>query len=149
MTARAISVLTMAGSVYVAYQVQQYDPEGRQVVVLSAAGGLALSLLLQSFAGRFSRKEEPLTKQIIQVLTWDLTSFVGSVVLPCTVVYCTLKRNSEWIDKYTFGMIQLDPIMRFRGRDVTHFYPPLAGLNVGLLAGHMIGNFITHFVKRD
>lgn len=145
-----LSFLTAAGTAYSVYQ--SYNPEvaDHRIIVLSAAGGLILSLVLQALSQKLSNPEKPLGVRIIQVLAVDavsLVSFVLKAILPLAVIYGFVKKNGEFINQYSFGLIQIEPTIYFKSYDVTHLYPGLVGVNLGFFAGEMIGKFFTHFLK--
>lgn len=148
MLSGGITLLTTAGTVFTAYQAYQQDVSDRQIVVLCAAGGLVVSIFLQTCAGKFSKGEKSLVMRVVQVLIKDLTSVLSSVVLPFSVAYGYVKKNADTIAKTSFGLLQIAPAVTLRGRDVTHLYPALVGANLGFLIGQTVGRFVAHITKR-
>jgi hypothetical protein len=145
MISGGITLLTVAGTIYTAYEA--YHATDRQMVVLSAAGGLIFSIFLQALAGKFSNKETSLGTKMVRVLVRDFSSVLSSSILPFAVVYGYVKRAGETINKKSFGFIQIDQAITIRGRDVSHLYPALVGANFGFLAGQMVGRIISHIFK--
>jgi hypothetical protein len=146
MISGGITLLTVAGTIYTAYEA--YHASDRQMVVLSAAGGLIFSIFLQAQAGKFSNKETSLGTRMVRVLVRDyFSSVLSSAILPFAVVYGYVKRSGETINKKSFGFIQIDQAITIRGRDVSHLYPALVGANFGFLAGQMVGRLISHIFK--
>jgi hypothetical protein len=143
----SLSFMTAAGTAYSAYQSYTQETAEYRIIVLSAAGGLILSLFLQALSGRFSKADKPLGVRIVRVLIGDATSFVSNLFLPLAVIYGFAKKNGEIINQYSFGFIQIEPTLHFKGRDVTHLYPGLVGVNLGFFAGEMVGKVFDHFFK--
>jgi hypothetical protein len=145
MLSGGITLLTAAGTVFTAYQAYHQDVSDRQTVILCAAGGLVVSIFLQTMAGRFSVQETSVGKRIFRVLVRDVTSVLSSVILPLTVFYSYVKKSAEIINRTTLGIVHIDPVIMIRGRDVTHLYPALVGVNLGFLAGQTVGRILVHF----
>ena len=147
MLSGGITLLTAAGTVFTAYQAFEQDVSDRQIVVLCAAGGLVFSIFLQALAGRFSKGEKSLSTKVFQVLVKDSTSVLSSVVLPFAVAYGYVKKSAESIARTSLGILQIEPTITLRGRDVTHLYPALVGANLGFLIGQMVGRVLAHIAK--
>jgi hypothetical protein len=147
MLSGGITLLTAAGTMYTAYEAYNQKVSERNNVVLCAAGGLVFSIFLQAIAGRFSKKETTLGVKMFRVLIRDFTSILSSAILPFSVAYGYMKKSGDIINKKSFGIIQIGRTIIFKGRDVTHLYPPLVGANFGFLAGQMIGRIFAHIVK--
>jgi hypothetical protein len=147
MLSSGITLLTAGGTFFTAYQAFGQDVSVRQIVVLCAAGGLIFSIFLQTVAGRFSKEEKSLLRWVFQVLVRDLTSVLSSIVLPFSVAYGYVKKSADVIAQNSFGIIQIDPTITLRGRDVTHLYPALVGANLGFLIGQMVGRVLAHITK--
>lgn len=147
MLSGGITLLTAAGTFFTAYQAYQQDVSDRQIVILCVAGGLAVSIFLQTCAGKFSKGEKSLGTRVVQVLIKDLTSVLSSVVLPFSVAYGYVKKNADTIARTSFGLLQIAPAVTLRGRDVTHLYPALVGVNLGFLIGQMVGRILAHIAK--
>jgi hypothetical protein len=135
MLSSGITLLTAAGTVYTGYQAYHHDISDRQVVVMCAVGGLIFSIFLQAMAGKFSKQDKSYWMKGIGDLSWALSS----VILPLSVAYGYLKKSGESISRNTFGMVQIDPTITLRGRNVTYLYPVLVGVNFGFLAGRIFG----------
>ncbi len=140
-----MTLLTTAGTLFTAHQAYHQNVSDRQVVILSAAGGFLLSIFLQTLAGKFSTKETSLTTRICRTLVGDFTSILSSVILPFSVAYGYIKKSGDYINKNSYGFIQIDPTITVKGHDVSHLYPSLVGANFGFLAGQMLGKFVGHF----
>jgi|SRR5579872_147245 hypothetical protein len=147
MLSGSITLLTAAGTVFTAYQAYQQDVSDRQIVVLCAVGGLVASIFLQTCAGKFSKEEKSFGTQVVQVLIKDFTSALSSVVLPFSVAYGYVKKNADTIARTSLGLLQIAPAVTLRGRDVTHLYPALVGVNLGFLIGQMVGGVLAHITK--
>jgi hypothetical protein len=141
MLSNGITFLLQLGTIYAGYEA--YHTSDRQTVVLAATAGLVFSIFLRALAGRFSKKEV----SSFRVLIGDVNSVLSKIILPMAVFYGALKRAGGTIYQRSYGIIQIDPAITIRGRDVSHLYPALVGVNFGFLAGQVVGKGISHFFK--
>ena len=143
MLSSGVALLTGAGTVFTAYQAFTYDVSDRQVIVLCAVGGLALSIFLQAVSGRFSKEQTPFRTRMI-----DYPShYLLEMFVPFAVFYAYAKKSAHAIAQKTFGLIRIDPAITVLSRDVSYLYPAAVGLSFGFLAGQTIGKVIALIAK--
>jgi hypothetical protein len=144
MLSAGISLLTIGGTVYTAYQAFHQDDADRQTILLSAIAGLVSSLVLQALAGTFSKEKLSWPRKIFAFAVREISSIVSGVVLPAAVATGYLKKAGEFVNQHSYGAVQVEHRVMIGKWEIDQLYPFLVGGNFGFMVGQSIAAVYSH-----
>ncbi|MBS0648083.1 MAG: hypothetical protein JSS10_02525 [Verrucomicrobia bacterium] len=146
MLSAGMSLLTIGGTVYTAYQAFHQDDADRQTILLSAIAGLVSSLFLHALAGTFSKDKLSFPRKIFAFVVKEFSSVVSGAVLPAAVATGYLKKAGEFVSQHSFGAVQVEHRVMIGRWEIDQLYPFLVGGNFGFMVGQSI-TAVYRFVK--